>query len=91
MGYRTPILKNVSMDWETEQHSFTFVTLGDKLDALDSLRALRRSLDDLYRHILEGYDFEGDIPYTIKVKGGLYGAFSFEGEPTKKNNKQFAG
>lgn len=84
MGYRTPIVKNVSMDWETEQHSFTFVTLGNKLDALDALRDFIQSIDDLWDYISNEYTYRDELPHIIKVKGNLSGAFSFNGEPAKK-------
>lgn len=84
MGYRTPIVKNVSMDWETEQHSFTFVTLGNKLDALDALRDFMESIDDLYNHLCSEYTDDDELPPTIKVRGDRSGAFSFNDEPVKR-------
>jgi hypothetical protein len=64
------IVKNCMIDWETERHSFTFQTGGDRLTALDSLGDLMKSLDGLYKHLLNNYDHGDDVPESIKVRGG---------------------
>ena len=64
------IVKNCMMNWETERHSFTFQTGGCRLAALDSLSDLRKSLDVLYKHLLDDYDHGEDVPHNIKVRGG---------------------
>jgi len=67
------IVKNCIMNWETEEHSFTFDTGGSKITALDSLGDLIGSLNDLYQYIREdtSYNPDEDIPMYIKVRGGF--------------------
>jgi len=65
------MIKNCKMNWETEEHSYTFVTGGDRLTALDSLGDLIRSLRILYDEIVETTDsYDDEIPNSYKVTGG---------------------
>jgi hypothetical protein len=65
------MIKNCKMDWETERHSYTFVTGGDRLTALDSLGDLIGSLRRLYDEIVETTDsYDDEIPNSYKVTGG---------------------
>lgn len=63
------MIKNCKMDWEDETHTFTFVTGGDSLTALDSLGDLLGSLEDLYKRIRDDSETWGEIPYKYRVKG----------------------
>lgn len=63
------MIKNCKMDWETEEHRFTFVTGGDSLTALDSLNDLIGSLKDLYKHIQEEVSLNKPLPMEINVSG----------------------
>lgn len=66
-------IKNCKMDWETETHTFTFVSCGDRLSALDSLGDIKGSLEALYDKICEDYDWseesEANFPREFKVRG----------------------
>ena len=64
------LIKNCKMDWDEEMHSFTFVTGGDSMTALDSLKDLMGSLNKLYAHIIEQGGINGELPDEIKVVGG---------------------
>jgi len=57
------------MNWEDEIHTFTFVTGGDIVTALDSLSDLMGSLDVLYKELLSEGEINGDISAEYKVKG----------------------
>lgn len=63
------MIKNCKMNWEDETHTFTFVTGGDSLTALDSLGDLLGSLEDLYKRIRDDSETVSKIPYLYKVKG----------------------
>ena len=63
------MIKNCKMNWEDETHTFTFVTGGDSLTALDSLGDLLGSLEDLYKKIRDDSETWGEIPYKYRVKG----------------------
>ena len=63
------MIKNCKMDWEVEEHKFTFVTGGDSLTALDSLNDLIGSLKDLYTHIQKEVSYNKTLPMEIKVSG----------------------
>ena len=80
MTLKTPIVKNVTMNWETERHTFTFITCQDKLVALDMLGDFIGSLKDLYSHIAEGYGYGDDLPPTIKIKGGPCDTYLIDGK-----------
>lgn len=70
------MIKQCKMDWETEKHSFRFVTGGDRLTALDSLSDFKASIERLYQHILENYDYEE--PFPLSFKYGMDGSISGE-------------
>ena len=80
MALKTPIVKNVTMDWETERHTFTFVTCKDKLVALDMLGDFIGSLRDLYCHIAENYSYGDDMPNTLKIKGSPVDTYMIDGK-----------
>ncbi len=80
MTHKTPIVKNVTMDWETERHTFTFVTCQNKLVALDMLGDFIGSLKDLYCHILENDSFGDDMPSTLKIKGSPVDTYMIDGK-----------
>jgi hypothetical protein len=63
------MIKNCKMNWENEVHTFTFVTGGDIVTALDSLSDLMGSLDVLYKELLSEGEINGDISAEYKVKG----------------------
>tara|TARA_R110001583_G_scaffold105196_1_gene252620 strand:- start:1868 stop:2107 length:240 start_codon:yes stop_codon:yes gene_type:complete len=63
------MLKNCKMDWETEKHSYTFVTGCDRLTTLDSLGDLIGSLTILYDEIVHTTVDDLDIPSSYKVTG----------------------
>lgn len=63
------VIKQCKFNLADETHSFTFVTGGDKITALDTLKDLMKTLEDLYEHLNEGSDYSGDIPYEIQVDG----------------------
>ena len=65
------ILKDCKFDLETECHSFTFVTGGDKLTALDTLGDLMGTLRDLREYLTEETTYGECLPPTLKVKGGF--------------------
>lgn len=71
------MIKQCKMDWETETHTFRFVTGGDRLTALDSLADLTASIERLYHHILENYDYEEPFPLSFKydMDGSIYEEF----------------
>ena len=68
------MIKGCKMDWDTEHHRFIFVTGGDSLAALDSLKDIIGSLKDLQDHILNNHGVFGkgveEIPYEFEVYGG---------------------
>lgn len=64
------LIKNCKMSWETEEHTFTFSTGGDRLCALDSLGDVIGSLRDLYVHIRDNTDYDDAIPSEYRVTGG---------------------
>lgn len=63
------MIKNVRMNWETEMHTYTFYTGGDKIESLDFLTDIRGSLERLYEEIVR-MDGHKEIPLEIKVIGG---------------------
>jgi len=69
--YTYTMLKNCKMNWETEHHTFTFITGDSRLEALDSLGDLIGSLKRLKLKILED-DCKPDdeMPRSYKVHGG---------------------
>lgn len=64
------LLKDCKFDFETECHSFTFVTGGDRLTALDTLGDLIGTLRDLQEYLTEETTYGDCLPSTLKVKGG---------------------
>ena len=66
------MLKNCKMNWETEHHTFTFITGGNRLVALDSLGDLIGSLQELKQKILtDDYRKSDDrMPRAYNVHGG---------------------
>lgn len=79
-----PVITNSNMDWETEQHSFSFRTGGSPLTALDSLGDIISSLEALREFILKNYELIDDIPNIINVTGGMYNVNFTEGRNKKK-------
>lgn len=79
-----PIITNSKMDWGTEEHSFTFRTGGNAIDALDSLGDIISSLDALREFILENYRITDEIPNLINVTGGQDYVNFTEGRNKKK-------
>lgn len=64
------MIKNVRMNWETENHTFTLETGGDRLSTLDFLKDFMGSVEDLYNKIVQEYDYEQALPRQFKVHGG---------------------
>jgi len=64
------MLNNCKMNWETEEHCFTFYTACSKVAAVDSLGDFIGSLKVLKDHIIDKTSSLEDIPSYYKVKGG---------------------
>jgi hypothetical protein len=65
------MIKNYRMSWNTEKHSFKFVSNGNRCADLDELSDLIGSLTDLRDQIAE-MDHSNDWPDGFKVKGSSY-------------------
>ncbi|NIQ12612.1 MAG: hypothetical protein GWO23_24490 [Gammaproteobacteria bacterium] len=63
------MIKYCKMNWETETHSFIFETNGSWLDALDGLKDITGSLNELYEMIILTYRLDEDLPPRMKIVG----------------------
>jgi hypothetical protein len=66
----TNSIKNCRMNWNTEEHSYTFKTDGDLMCSLDFLSDLSQSLRLLTIYLEGKYRFGDELPEEIKVVSG---------------------
>ena len=64
------MIKNMRVNWNTEEHKFTFETMGCRMASADALNDIIGSLVQLLHKIEEDYSYEGKLPEKFKVIGG---------------------
>jgi hypothetical protein len=64
------MIKNFRMNWDNEEHRYTFETMGCRITSLDVLNDLIGSLEQLHKKIADEYSYEDKLPAKLKVTGG---------------------
>jgi len=64
------MIKNCRMNWDLEEHQYTFETMGCRITSLDVLNDLIGSLVQLHEKISNDYSYEDKLPAKLKVTAG---------------------